>query len=47
MLVHLITSVAVGAILMVPAFLLLDQLTPTLGASLTTAPRSLERIALD
>lgn len=45
--VSLITSVAVGAMLMIPAFLLLDQLSPTLGPALTATPRSLEGIGLD
>jgi hypothetical protein len=46
-LVQLITTVVAGVILMAPALLLIDQLSPSLGPSLTATPRSLERIALD
>jgi hypothetical protein len=45
--VNLITTVTVGVMLMVPALLLIERLTPTLGPTLTNAPGSLERISLD
>lgn len=45
--VNLISAMAVGVMLLVPALLVMDQLGPTLGPSLTGAPRSLERIAFD
>lgn len=45
--VSLITTMAVSVMLLVPALLLMDQLGTSFGPSLTSTPRSLERIAFD